>query len=77
MVDTGEIHRAPLLKRIIKLEAQLADQYKRGFEDGLRTFAWWKDGVEQVGSCGTTLKQALVEVEGLSNFCSPSDEEGK
>lgn len=29
------------------------------FEDGLREYAWWKDGMEYVGSCGTTLKEAI------------------
>ena len=33
--------------------------YKKGYEDGLRAYAWWKDGVEYVGTCGTTLKKAL------------------
>jgi len=29
-----------------------------GFLDGLREYAWWKDGVQYVGSCGTTLQRA-------------------
>jgi len=36
--------------------------YRKGYEDGLRDFAWWKDGIQYVG-CGTTLKQALKEAE--------------
>lgn len=32
---------------------------KEGYIEGLRAYAWWKDGVEYVGSCGTTLKQAI------------------
>lgn len=35
------------------------DEYRRGFIAGLREYAWWKDGVQYVGSCGTTLKDAI------------------
>ena len=31
----------------------------RGHVEGLRRFAWWKDGVEYVGTCGTTLADAI------------------
>jgi exonuclease VII small subunit len=30
---------------------------------GIKRFAWWKDGVEYVGTCGLTLEQALKEVD--------------
>lgn len=33
--------------------------YQRGYVDGLRTYAWWKDGVQHVGTCGTTLEVAI------------------
>jgi hypothetical protein len=33
--------------------------YKQGYEDGLTNFAWWKDGEQFVGTCGTTLKDAI------------------
>ena len=29
------------------------------FIAGLREYAWWKDGVQYVGTCGTTLQQAI------------------
>ncbi len=35
--------------------------FQSGFEQGLRAFAWWKDGVQYVGTCGATLEQALKE----------------
>jgi len=35
----------------------------KGFIAGLREYAHWKDGVEYVGSCGTTLKEAIKEAE--------------
>ena len=30
---------------------------------GMRRFAWWKDGVQYVGTCGTTLEKAIADVE--------------
>lgn len=37
------------------------EAYDKGLRDGIQMFAWWKDGVQYVGSCGTTLKDALAE----------------
>ena len=34
-------------------------EYWVGVRAGLCAYAWWKDGVEYVGTCGTTLKEAL------------------
>lgn len=45
--------------------------YRKGFEDGLRCFAWWKDGAQQVGTCGWTLKDALEHIEDLGTFSPP------
>lgn len=36
---------------------------KSGLKEGVRRFAWWKDGIEYVGTTGKTLKQALEEIE--------------
>ena len=33
--------------------------FEQGFIEGLREYAWWKDGVQYVGTCGTTLTQAI------------------
>ena len=30
-----------------------------GYNEALREFAWWADGVQFVGTCGTRLKDAL------------------
>jgi predicted RNase H-like HicB family nuclease len=46
-------------------------QYKRGFEDGLRSYAHWKDGVQYVGTTGKTLEQAIKEMENTWNFLLP------
>lgn len=39
------------------------DEYKRGLKNGVFIYAWMKDGVFYVGSCGTTLKQALNDID--------------
>jgi hypothetical protein len=36
--------------------------YYQGFQDGIREFAWWKDGVRMVGTCGATLTSALISI---------------
>jgi len=36
------------------------EAYLRGFIDGIREYAWWKDGEQQVGTCGTTLAEAVA-----------------
>ncbi len=46
-------------ERIAELETENKEQYRKGYNDGLTAFAWWKDGVQYVGTCGRTLKQAL------------------
>ena len=44
-----------------KLKEDQVKIYKAAYEEGLRAYAWWKDGIQYVGSCGTTLKEALKE----------------
>lgn len=34
------------------------EAYLRGGLDAIRLYAYWKDGAEYVGSCGTTLAKA-------------------
>lgn len=34
-----------------------------GIVAGMTRFAWWADGEQQVGTCGTTLKQAIADLE--------------
>lgn len=36
---------------------------RAGLREGIRRYAWWKDGVQYVGTCGTTLKKALDDIE--------------
>lgn len=37
--------------------------WRAGVKHGLTMFAWWKDGVEYLGTCGTTLKEVLLQVD--------------
>ena len=39
----------------------LRDRFREGFIAGLREFAWWKNGEQFVGTCGTTLAQAIEQ----------------
>ncbi len=41
----------------------LARAYHEGLREGLEMYAHWKDGVQYVGTCGKTLKQALEEID--------------
>lgn len=38
-------------------------EYKKGLIDGVTRYAWWKDGVQYVGTFGKTLKQAIEEID--------------
>ncbi len=37
------------------------DIYDRGYVDGLRAFAWWRDGQQFVGTCGMKMTDAILE----------------
>jgi hypothetical protein len=41
---------------------KIVDVYAIGFADGLKAFAHWKDGEQFVGTCGTTLNDALRNI---------------
>ena len=45
----------------IAREAQAEISFRAGMQHGIWLFAWWKDGVQYVGTTGTTLKDALKE----------------
>ena len=54
--------------------------YFNGVREGITQFAYWKDGVQYVGTCGQTLKHALELIdkeekralELLENYFNPS-----
>jgi len=55
---------------------ELVDKaYELGFIHGLKCCAHWKDGVEEVGTCGTTFRDAVKEVRSMWNFDPPKIEE--
>ena len=37
--------------------------YYDGLEAGVERFAWWKDGVQYVGTTGKTLNEAYADIE--------------
>ena len=37
--------------------------YYDGVRDGLRRHAWWTEKTQMVGTCGTTLQEALERTE--------------
>ena len=39
------------------------NEYYNGMREGVRLFAWWKNGEQFVGTTGRTLKQALAGIE--------------
>ena len=41
----------------------MTKEYYDGVLEGLFRYAWMKDGVYYVGSCGSTLKEAQADVE--------------
>lgn len=53
------------------VESQHAFHYWQGVEDGMRRFAWWKDGAQQVGTTGTTLMKALCDMDKASGIPCP------
>ena len=44
-------------------EKDIVLEYYNGLVDGVCRFAHWKDGVQYVGTCGKTLKEALEEIK--------------
>ena len=37
----------------------LGAAWLQGYIEGLKAYAWWKDGTQYVGTCGTTLTEAI------------------
>jgi hypothetical protein len=44
-----------------------AEARREGMREGIELYAWWKDGVQYVGTCGRTLKEALNETIMVDN----------
>lgn len=37
--------------------------YYQGMRDGVTDYAYWRDGVQYVGTSGRTLKEALADID--------------
>ena len=44
-------------------EAQAEISFKAGKKEGIWLYAWWKDGVQCVGTTGKTLVAAIKEID--------------
>ena len=47
---------------------EIKSAYLQGYLDGMSSFAHWKDGVQYVGTCGTTLKKAIEDIDSDPKF---------
>lgn len=53
-----------LFDQLVPFFEQLKKEaYLEGKKDGISEYAWWKDGEQYVGTCGTTLKKALEKIK--------------
>jgi len=46
-----------------KVDTEIKKAELRGRIEGIREYAWWKDGTQNVGTCGRTFKEATAELE--------------
>lgn len=44
------------------MQLRMTQAYHEGLRDGIHQYAYWRDGVQYVGTTGRTLKQALESV---------------
>ena len=55
--------------KLDKMAAKIKkDIYKQGYIDGLTAYAWWKNGVQYVGTSQTLLKEVVENLEGCWNY---------
>ena len=51
-------------KQIGKIqEKEKHEEYTKGLKQGVWLYAWWKDGVQYVGTSGKTYIQAITEID--------------
>ena len=58
--------------KLDELSEALQGAWLQGYIEGLRAYAWWKDGVQYVGTCGDTLEEAIENVK--KEYAVQSDE---
>lgn len=49
--------------------------YDKGYLDALKAYAWWSDGIELVGNCGTPLKRAIKQRKDDYYYNPPEEED--
>lgn len=42
---------------------ELNKSYYNGIREGITQYAWWRDGVQYVGTTGETLRDALLRID--------------
>lgn len=50
-------------------DREIRDELAIAWERGVRAWAWWNDGEQYVGTCGTSLKAALLTNPYKENTC--------
>ena len=65
-LDTNDLAN---LRKWQEEQTGTVDEYKKGFIAGIKCFAWWKDGIQYVGTTGMTLKQALETIDKIMGGC--------
>lgn len=60
--DWAKIRRLIGEGKDVEAAAVFDEAIKEAKVQGLRMFAWWKDGVQYVGTCGTTFEAAVKEI---------------
>ena len=50
-------------ERTTTTEQERIQIYFEGVKEGIRMYAWWRDGIQYVGTTGLTLKEALVRID--------------
>lgn len=69
LIELLSTERDQFGKRETELMAEISEEKTKNkflqqmaLMEGVRRFAWWKDGIQYVGSTGKTLKKALEEI---------------
>jgi len=63
LTDVFQLKTAIKHQIMVQLKEAQHDGYRQGLKDGVRRFAWWKDGTQWCGSGNKTLEEAEAEIE--------------
>ena len=59
LITKLESDNKALIEQIEQLKQLHQSETIKAYNEGLSAFAWWKDGIQYVGTCGVLLKDAL------------------